>query len=211
MAKGSKGESTKIIFGIGIEIVFLILEIKVKSMPDWLAIIGYIIGGVLIIWGARAFCKPLDKAWESVTGYLGFAKSSPTQTPTMEESPGITATNTQNIITSLNRAKVAAEGVLTLPPNADISHNLTDDWLKLKAIDKVYEGTSKILGETIATCSEECRTKIKPLISSLARGRSLILDALNREPNLAKFRTKLDANSKKIIKQVDALLKLYAS
>ena len=211
MAKDNKRESAKVIFGIGIEIVFLILEIEVKSMPDWLAIIGYIIGGVLILWGARAFCRPLDKAWESVTGHLGFAKSSLTQTSIAGESLKITATNTQNIITSLNRAKVAAEGVLALSPNADIAHNLTADWLKLEAIEKVYEGTSNILGETIATCSEECRTKIKSLISSLARGRSLILDALNREPDLAKFRIKLDANSEEIIKQVDALLKLYAS
>lgn len=32
-------------------------------MPNGLAIAGYILGSALMLWGAKAFCEPLDKIW----------------------------------------------------------------------------------------------------------------------------------------------------
>ncbi|MFC2033805.1 hypothetical protein ACFLTT_00155 [Chloroflexota bacterium] len=50
--------------GVGLEIVFLILSMQVKIMPAVYAISGYIVGGLLILYGIVCMFVPLKKIWE---------------------------------------------------------------------------------------------------------------------------------------------------
>lgn len=55
-----------IIAGIGIEVIFLILNVQVKEMPMLIAIVGYIVGGLLILYGVVCMFVPLKKIWEAL-------------------------------------------------------------------------------------------------------------------------------------------------
>ena len=59
----SKAAISELLVGIGFEILFFTLEIKVKSMPTIIAILGYIVGAGLIIYGILGMFhkkKPLN-------------------------------------------------------------------------------------------------------------------------------------------------------
>lgn len=51
-------EIGSIIIGIGLEVIFLILRLKIDTMPLTLAIIGWIFGGLLICYGLFCIRRP---------------------------------------------------------------------------------------------------------------------------------------------------------
>ena len=55
-----------IIVGIGIEVIFFVLSIQVKEMPQLAAISGYIIGGLFILYGVICLFTPVSRIWEVV-------------------------------------------------------------------------------------------------------------------------------------------------
>jgi hypothetical protein len=55
-----------IIVGVGFEVVFLILNTQVKEMPIEIAVAGYVIGGLLILYGAVCMFVPLKNIWEAL-------------------------------------------------------------------------------------------------------------------------------------------------
>jgi hypothetical protein len=55
-----------IIVGIGIEVIFFILNIQIEEMPQAAAISGYIIGGLLILYGVICLFTPLSRVWEVI-------------------------------------------------------------------------------------------------------------------------------------------------
>jgi hypothetical protein len=55
-----------IIVGIGIEVIFFILNIQIEEMPRATAISGYIIGGLLILYGVICLFTPLSRVWEVI-------------------------------------------------------------------------------------------------------------------------------------------------
>ncbi|MFQ5934412.1 MAG: hypothetical protein ACE5KI_07195 [Dehalococcoidia bacterium] len=55
-------EFASIVIGVGIEVVFLILSQTLDPFPQWVAVCGYVGGGVLILVGGLAFIWPKQYA-----------------------------------------------------------------------------------------------------------------------------------------------------
>lgn len=63
-----------IIIGVGVEFIFLILSVQVKDMPMTVAVTGYTVGALLILYGIVCIFVPVTKIWE---GFMSIRLRSP--------------------------------------------------------------------------------------------------------------------------------------
>ena len=56
------GNSASFFFGLGLNIILAVLQITVESMPTIVAIMGYIIGGGLMVFGIMGFLRSMRRA-----------------------------------------------------------------------------------------------------------------------------------------------------
>lgn len=59
-------EHGTIIIGIGITVIFFVLSKQVEEMPQFVAIIVYIIGGLLILYGVICLFAAVGRMWEVI-------------------------------------------------------------------------------------------------------------------------------------------------